>query len=81
MTTYTKLTDDSTKYLDLKKREIKTYKTSGWDAAKILAHEANQLNSKYDGTLDRFANTKTSGGANYNGMKTRLDIVKAHCFN
>jgi hypothetical protein len=81
VTKYTKLTDDSTKYLDLKKKEIKTYKTSGSDAAKILAREANLLNAKYGGTLDRFANTKTAGGANYNGMKTRLEIVKAHCFN
>jgi len=81
VTKYTKMTDDSTKYLDLKKREIKTYKKMGSEAAKVYALEATELNAKYGGTLDRFANTKTAGGANYNGMKTRLEIVKAHCFN
>jgi hypothetical protein len=65
----------------MKKKELEAYKEGGPDAAKVYAEKAKVLEDKYPGALDKFANTKTSGGANYNGMSTRLEIVKAHCFN
>ena len=81
VTKYTQLTDDSIEYIEMKKKELEAYKEGGPDAAKVYAEKAKVLEDKYPGALDKFANTKTSGGANYNGMSTRLEIVKAHCFN
>jgi hypothetical protein len=80
--TYTQLTDDSIEYIELKKRELEAYKEGGANSAKFYEKKAMVLEDKYPGSLDLFAKTKTLGGAaNYNGMSTRLDIVKKFCFN
>ena len=66
-------------YLQLKTQANKNNKSKKYKEAEEKNVEADSINTDYDGMIEEWVKSRTSGGSGYKGMKTRYDIIIKYC--
>jgi len=68
-------------FIRLKNLAKKSYDENNMPQTQAYNAEKDELNEQFNGNLEIYAKSRTSGGSNEHGMRKRNDIIILHCCN
>ena len=71
--------DAVSEFTTIKNRSNKKFKEGYIEEGTELLEQANEMDDEYNGDLNIWKNSKSSGGSNFSGMSRRKNIVEEHC--